>query len=53
MSAADAQGLRADPRVVSITGDRPVFHEAQVLPTGIDRVEGELSTTVSGTGRAA
>jgi len=50
MTAADAQGLRADPRVTSVTPDRPVHLDQQVLPTGIDRVDGELSSTVSGDG---
>jgi subtilisin len=50
MTAADAQALRADPRVASVTQDRPVHLDQQVLPTGIDRVDGELSSTVSGDG---
>jgi len=50
MSAADAQVLRADPRVAYVSQDRPVHIDAQVLPTGIDRVDGELSSTVSGNG---
>ncbi|HEV8647849.1 MAG TPA: S8 family serine peptidase [Actinomycetes bacterium] len=50
MSAADAQALRADPRVASVSQDRLVHVDAQVLPTGIDRVDGELSSTVSGNG---
>jgi subtilisin family serine protease len=50
MTAADAQGLRADPRVARVTQDRPVHLDQQVLPTGIDRVDGELSSAVSGDG---
>jgi subtilisin len=50
MSAADAQALRADPRVASIAPDLPVHIDQQVLPTGIDRIDGELSSTVSGDG---
>jgi subtilisin len=50
MTAADAQGLRADPRVASVTPDRPVHIDQQTLPTGIDRVDGELSSAVSGDG---
>jgi subtilisin len=50
MTAADAQALRADPRVASVTPDHPVHLDQQVLPTGIDRVDGELSSTVSGDG---
>jgi subtilisin family serine protease len=50
MTAADAQALRADPRVASITPDRPVHIDQQTLPTGIDRIDGELSSTASGNG---
>jgi subtilisin len=50
MSAADAQALRTDPRVASVTPDQPVQLDAQSLPTGIDRVDGELSSTASGNG---
>jgi subtilisin len=50
MTAVDAQALRADARVASVTPDRPVHVDQQVLPTGIDRVDGELSSTVSGNG---
>jgi subtilisin len=50
MTAADARALQADPRVASVTPDRPVHIDAQVLPTGIDRIDGELSSTVSGDG---
>jgi subtilisin len=50
MAAADARALRGDRRVASVTPDRPVHIDGQVLPTGIDRVDGELSRTVSGNG---
>lgn len=50
MTAADAQALLADARVASVSSDHPVHIEAQVLPTGIDRIDGELSSTVSGDG---
>jgi subtilisin len=53
MSAADARALRADPHVASVTPDRPVHLDAQVLPTGIDRIDGELSSTLSGNGSGA
>ncbi|MGH3328212.1 MAG: S8 family serine peptidase, partial [Streptomycetales bacterium] len=42
--------LRADPRVASVTPDRPVHAAAQTTPTGVDRIEGDLSSTVSGNG---
>ncbi|CAN5521116.1 subtilisin AprE [soil metagenome] len=42
--------LRSDDRVVSVSRDQKVTLAAQTLPTGIDRVDGELSSTVSGNG---
>src|SRR6266550_1886722 len=50
MSQAAAQRLSGDPQVASIQPDRPVSIDAQTLPTGIDRIDGELSSTVSGNG---
>jgi subtilisin len=47
-SALDA--IKADSRVDFVAPDR-VFHAtAQTLPTGIDRIDGELSSTASGNG---
>jgi subtilisin len=45
------QALRADPRVAYLTADRPVHTTGQVLPTGIDRVDAERSSTRSGDGK--
>jgi subtilisin len=42
--------LRADPNVAAVVPDLPVRALAQTLPTGINRVDGELSSTVSGNG---
>jgi len=44
--------LQADPTVnyVMADHDRAVAISAQTLPTGIDRIDGELSSTVSGDG---
>ena len=42
--------LRADPRVVFISEDRPVEAVAQTLPTGVDRIEGDASSTLAGNG---
>lgn len=50
MPVADVQALRRDPRVAYVTADRTVHTEAQTLPTGINRIDGELSSTVSGNG---
>lgn len=42
--------LRADPRVAFISPDREVQAAADRLPTGINRIEGDLSSQVSGNG---
>jgi hypothetical protein len=42
--------LRSDPRVAAVVEDREVQVAAQRLPTGIDRIDGELSGTASGDG---
>jgi subtilisin len=51
---SDLDDLRADPSVAYVTADRPVSvsqeQPSQVLPTGIDRVDGELSSAASGDG---
>jgi subtilisin len=36
--------VRRDPRVAFVSEDRPVTAVAQTLPTGIDRIDGELSS---------
>lgn len=47
---ARLQRLRSDARVDFISEDRIVQATAQTLPTGIDRIEGDLSTAKSGDG---
>jgi len=42
--------LRADARVASVTPDRPMWAQAQALPTGINRIDADLSSTRSGNG---
>jgi subtilisin family serine protease len=42
--------LRTDPRVASVTPDRPVWTQAQALPTGVNRIDGDLSSTRAGNG---
>jgi subtilisin family serine protease len=42
--------LRTDPRVEFISADREVHAIAQTLPTGINRIEGDLSSQESGNG---
>lgn len=50
MTAAAAQRLAADPAVAAVQPDQVLSIDAQTLPTGIDRIDGELSSTVSGNG---
>jgi subtilisin len=40
-------GIRSDSRVLFVSEDAPVSTTAQTLPTGIDRVDGELSPTAA------
>jgi subtilisin len=42
--------LRQDPRVAFVSEDRAVHAVAQTLPTGVNRIEGDLSSTLSGNG---
>ncbi len=51
--AARLAQIKADPRVAFVSEDRLVAATAQTLPTGIDRIDGELSSTVSGNGAGA
>ena len=50
LSSARVGALRADPMVAAVVPDLPVSIQAQTLPTGINRIDGELSSTVSGNG---
>ncbi len=47
MSAAAARRLAADPHVAWVQPDRPVSIDVQAVPTGIDRVDAELSPTAA------
>jgi subtilisin len=51
MSAEFVSELRQDPRVAFVEPDQKVYALAQKLPVGVDRVDGDLSSTVSGDGR--
>ena len=42
--------LRTDPAVAFLSTDGDVSAAAQTLPTGVNRIEGDLSSTVSGNG---
>ena len=50
MTPAAAARVAADPRVALVSPDGEVSIDAQTLPTGINRIDGELSSTVSGNG---
>ena len=52
-SERDAERLARHPKVSSVVPDRKVEAAAQTLPTGIDRIDGELSGTVAGNGSGA
>src|SRR3989441_11023633 len=47
ISQARLGDIRRDPRVAFVSEDRPVEAVAQTLPTGVDRIDGELSTHYS------
>jgi len=42
--------VQSDPRVQFVSPDRPVEAVAQTLPTGIDRIQGDTSSQLSGNG---
>jgi subtilisin len=50
MSERAAAEIAHEDRVSSVIADRRVSVAAQSLPTGIDRIDGELSSTASGDG---
>ena len=50
LTAAEVASLRKDPTVAQVFPDGVVHTTAQTTPTGINRVDGELSSTVSGNG---
>jgi subtilisin len=47
LSSDRVAALKADPNVAAVAPDLPVNAFVQTLPTGIDRIDGELSSTVS------
>jgi subtilisin len=50
LTASGLAALKADPNVAAVVPDRTLRIQAQQLPTGIDRIDGELSSTQSGNG---
>ena len=50
MTAGRAMAVQRDPRVESVQLDGVVEATAQTIPTGVDRIDGDLSSTRSGDG---
>ncbi len=50
ISPAALTAIKADSRVDFVSADRTFHTTAQTLPTGINRIDGELSSTASGNG---
>jgi subtilisin len=50
LTAGQAARLRRDPGVAAVVAEQTFRISAQTLPTGIDRVDGELSSAQSGNG---
>jgi subtilisin len=50
LTPAGLAALKADPSVAAVVPDRTLRIQAQQLPTGIDRIDGELSSTHAGDG---
>ena len=53
MTEARAAAVSRDPRVQSVQPDAAVEALAQPVPTGVDRIDGELSSTKAGDGVGA
>ncbi len=47
------EAVRSDERVLSVEKDQPVQAFAQTLPRGVDRIDGDLSSTRAGNGSGA
>jgi subtilisin family serine protease len=52
-SEQDAERLARHPKVRTVVPDRRVEATAQTVPTGIQRIDGDLSGTISGNGAGA
>jgi subtilisin len=50
LTPAGLAAVRSDSRVAYVSADRTVHAVAQTLPTGINRIQGDISSTVSGNG---
>ncbi len=45
--------IQADPAVLFVSPNLPATLDAQTLPTGVDRIDGDQSSTLSGDGRGS
>jgi len=50
LAGSQLDKVRKDPAVQFVSADRPVRALSQTLPTGVDRIEGDQSSTLSGNG---
>jgi subtilisin len=50
LTRAGLAAVRSDSRVAYVSADRTVHAVAQTLPTGINRIQGDSSSTLSGNG---
>jgi subtilisin len=50
LSAPALARIKSDPRVLFVSEDRPVHASAQSVPTGIGRIQSDVSTQISGNG---
>jgi subtilisin len=50
LSDGAVAAVRADDRVAFVSHDGPVHATAQALPTGVNRIQGDVSSAVSGNG---
>jgi subtilisin len=50
ISEARLDDVGSDPRVDFVSVDRPVHAAAQTVPTGVNRIEGDVSSATSGDG---
>lgn len=53
LSAGQVAALAGDPAVRTIVADQPVQAIAQTLPTGINRIQGDVSSQQSGNGNGS
>jgi subtilisin len=50
LTPSQADSLRGDPHVLNVSADQKLSLSAQTMPTGIHRIDGQLSGTMPGNG---